>query len=897
MASNIKTAGVVEVAVKACHPTTAVLFEASALDRELKNPERSWEALLRAIESFATHYPAVLLKSPPAMMELGRACLIGVRQAPGAASRTKAAELLGVLLSGVTGEVMREGAEGIGRQVPDGMRLLMEELRPQPGVLWEHGRLFPSVQTLGRQVLLVAEDSSHPEAWYGLLDVLTELLLDMSRKKVEGEPAYDGRWDRSKAADLLEVGSLDAVRRERLDADLAWFADLKKDLLAGKRPGVDVFLELSVYASRDERESAWGAWFQAVTAKALAGELSAGMLRKLCMGIADQIEQVRDRRFLAKLAAIVRRVVPEVAAANGEAGLRTALNTCGRAIVLRLEREAGCGDVDAAFLDLQAGVGELVQRLLDRAECPETSEALDLGIRARTGPMRGHPVGCEDVVWRLTLAAGHPQVAEKLLLSLLSGFCLEDVLLRDHRRPGGLDHSVAPKGTPKGAAPMGTANYAAKSAAAQTAGESLAGLLGRSWEPHLRHLVRAVLRVAPLSPFHVGGATTRAHLLALDPEDRQDSYLYDLKERILSRAGLDNIVGVESVLCFWRTGEAAHLDGLISPESLAALPNQARDSHVEHIRTLIDGLSRHVPVEGGRDKAGVRWLAGMPETFYETGTLLKVAGFSGCSRQAVSLLSHLLQLYRSLVKKYEPADRAVSGSPGTDRADPDNSGAGDGDGDGGAEPEDLMKRSRRFLKQRRDLFKRMFVEGGPEEVEPIRHLESFDRELAVVRREDGCLEELANRTLGILDRNRLPLAGEVLGHMITHACLSGLGTQELQDIGTGLSDGQFVESEFFSLLSRVACQVASTRNRLAECLQPHVEDSAKRLLTNPLSRPAPAYQGLFVFHHHRGADRLAIELGDALIEDLLSADGSFLLLEDFIHRLRHLIEMGSGNTT
>jgi len=852
MASDRKTAGIIEAAVQAYHTTTAVLFEASALDRELKNPERSWEALLRAIESFATHYPAVLLKSPAAMMELGRACLIGARQAPGDAFRKKAAALLEVLLSGVTGEVMRSGAGGIGRQVPDGMRLLLEGLRPRPGVEGENRHLLPPLQALGRQVLLVAEDSSHPEAWYGLLDVLTVLLLDSSRKKVEGEPTYDGRWDHSKAADMLEVGALDAVRRERVAADLVWLTDLEKDLLAGKRPGVDVFLSLSAYESRDEREAAWQTWFQAVAAKAQAGELSAGMLRKLCLGIADQIEQACDHRFLAKLATIVRYVVPEVAAANGEAGLRTALDTFGKAIVLRLEREAGCGDVDVAFLNFRAGVGDLVRRLLDLADYAETSDAQDLGIRARTGPMRGHPVGREDVVWRLTVADGHPQVAEKFFLSLLSGFCLEDVLIRDDRRPGGAERST---------------------------GEALAGLLGRSWEPHLRHLVRAVLRVAPLSPFHVGGATTRAHLLALDPEEQQDFYLHDLKEQILSRAGPGNIDSVESVLNFWRTGEEAYLDSLINPESLAALPAQARDQHIEHIRTLLDGLSRHVPVEGGREKSGVRWLAGMPEAFYGAGTIIKVAGFEGCSSKAVALLHHLLLLYRSLVKKYERTDRAASGSPGTDRA-----------GDGGAEPEDLIERSSQLLQQRRDLCGQLFAEGGLEGVEPTLRLEAFDRELVGMRQEDGCLEELANRTLGVLDRDRLPLAGKVLGHMITHACLSGLGAQELEDMGTRLSDGQFVESEFFQLLSRVAWQVASARNRLAECLQPHVEDSARRLLSNPLSSPAPTYRGLFEFHRHRGADQLAIELGDALLEDLLSADGSFLLLEDFIHRLMHLIE-------
>ena len=117
MSSDKKAAGVIEQAVQAYHPTAAVLFEATALDRELKNPARSWEVLLRAIDSFAVHYPAVLLQSPAAMMELGRACIIGVRQAPGDATRTKAAAILEVLLSGVIGEVMREGAGGIDRQV------------------------------------------------------------------------------------------------------------------------------------------------------------------------------------------------------------------------------------------------------------------------------------------------------------------------------------------------------------------------------------------------------------------------------------------------------------------------------------------------------------------------------------------------------------------------------------------------------------------------------------------------------------------------------------------------------------------------------------------------------------------------------------------------------------
>jgi hypothetical protein len=169
-------------------------------------------------------------------------------------------------------------------------------------------------------------------------------------------------------------------------------------------------------------------------------------------------------------------------------------------------------------------------------------------------------------------------------------------------------------------------------------------------------------------------------------------------------------------------------------------------------------------------------------------------------------------------------------------------------------------------------------------------LELFDRELTLLRAEDGCLEELANRALAVLDRDRLPLAGQVLGHLLVHACLSGLGTGELESIASELAEERFVEADFFKLLSRAAWQVASVRNQLAESLQPHVEASTRRLLSNPLSRPAAAYAGLFDFHRLRGAERLTLELGGALLEDLLSADGSFLLLEDFIHRLMHLIE-------
>ena len=142
----------------------------------------------------------------------------------------------------------------------------------------------------------------------------------------------------------------------------------------------------------------------------------------------------------------------------------------------------------------------------------------------------------------------------------------------------------------------------------------------------------------------------------------------------------------------------------------------------------------------------------------------------------------------------------------------------------------------------------------------------------------------------MLDRDQLPLAARVFGHLLIHASLSGLGVAEWGDMGIGLVKGEFDQSEFFKLLSRVAWQVASVRNRLAGSLQPHVEASTRRLLSNSLSRPAEAYEGLFDYHRLHGAERLALELGGALLDDLLSADGSFLLLEDFTHRMMHLIE-------
>jgi len=90
-----------------------------------------------------------------------------------------------------------------------------------------------------------------------------------------------------------------------------------------------------------------------------------------------------------ELAAIVRRVVPEVATANAEAGLRTALDTLGKAIVARLEREAGSGDLDQVYFDLSTGVGELVRRLLGRADASEIEDLVELGIRSGTGPLAG----------------------------------------------------------------------------------------------------------------------------------------------------------------------------------------------------------------------------------------------------------------------------------------------------------------------------------------------------------------------------------------------------------------------------------------------------------------------------------------------------------------------------
>ena len=64
-------------------------YSVNLMDRELAAPVRSWEALHRGIASFVTAYPAVLLQAPPAILVLGRACVQGSQQAPGAVWRTR----------------------------------------------------------------------------------------------------------------------------------------------------------------------------------------------------------------------------------------------------------------------------------------------------------------------------------------------------------------------------------------------------------------------------------------------------------------------------------------------------------------------------------------------------------------------------------------------------------------------------------------------------------------------------------------------------------------------------------------------------------------------------------------------------------------------------------------
>lgn len=835
MEQPARQCGPVERAVRSHHPTESVLFEAGALDRELAaagragaalSPDASWEALIRSMQSFSSHYPAILLRAPEALDALGRACLEGMRQAPGVVLRERAASLLVDMLGRVVDEVQREGPDRVPGEVPATMDRLLGSLASDRRHAREHPRLEPLLLAFGKRVLLVGGEGVASEVWFALLGTATRLLLDVTLFRVEGEPFYDGRWDGTRLAQHLEVGMLGPVRRERLDADRQWLQDMRARLDTDAQSGTDVFLELSAYANRDHREQAWGAWFDAVAARALEGGLRPGVLEELGRALAGWIEQARDRRFLARLAAMLRRVAADVAAANGRAGLITALDTFGCAVTGRLREDAGRGEVDAALADLRATVVALLERLFALGERGDAGSSLVCGLQARTGPVLGRPFDRQDVVWRLRMLAAHPEPMDALLYDLLAGLCIEEVVLRD-------DVAEGP------AADTGEGRI-------DTLGAALADMLRRSWDGGRLHAVRALVRVTPLSPFHLGGASTRAHLLALASPVRTVSYLHDLTELVLSRSGPGNLQAVEQVLRFWQSGDTRHLDSLARPGSLAALPGHVREDDLDHVRELMARLARHAP---GAREGDIRWMARLPEAFYHEGTLVKVAGFAGCSSQALYLLVNMLHVYRDLFERYEGG--------GSRPPEPDRT------------PRQLLDHLERLTAQRRQMVAGLFAPGALDDLDPIGCLDAFGRELAVAAEVVRVCESLADA--GTDGDDLAPALARVL---VEQAALSGLPLGSLDD----------PDPLDAPAAARLLEASAAVRVRLADRLLPHVQDSVQRLRQNPLARPAAPYRRLFEGRADRPPEELAREAAGLLADELLAADGGLPVLERVLKR-------------
>lgn len=838
MNPHTRQAGPVERAVLGYHPTESVLLEAAALDRELAAARRTdqgaWEALIRSMVSFSTWYPAILLRAREALDVLGQACLDGVQQAPGMVLRNRAAGLLVDMLGRVLDEAQREGPDRVPGEVPAAMRRLLGRFGSGQRNARQHPELEPALLAFGKRVLVVGGEGYATTEWFALLDTVTRLLLDIIIFRVEGEPFYDGRWDATRRAQALEVDMLGPVRRANIEVDLEWLRAMRGKLEEGAQSGTDVFLELSAYANRDQREETWGAWFDAVATRAVEGGLRPGELDELSRGFADWIEQARDRRFLARLAAMLRRVAADVAAANGRAGLITALETFGCAITDRLELDAGRGEVDKALDDLRTTVVELLGRLLASAGRVESGPGMECGLRARTGPVLGVPFDRQDAIWRMRMVARHPSSMDALLYDLLAGLCLEEVVLRD---------DVAGAGEERG----------------DTVGAALADMLRRPWEGERRYAVRSLIRVTPLSPFHLGEASTRSRLLALASPSRSGSYLHDLQELVLSRPGPESLQAVEQVLRFWQSGDSSHLDNLADPASLAALPAQAREDNLEHVRELMARLERHAP---GAGEGGIRWLARLPDAFYSETTLIKVAGFPGCSSQALFLLVNMLHVYRDLVGKYEPGGKAADEPART--------------------PRQLLERLELLTGQRRELAGRLFTPGGLEGLDPIGCLDLFHRELDLAAEAGRVCETLAGLLPDVSGPEDRDAALALVGAMMTHASLSGLQLEgPREELGASGSRPERVGPA----LRRVLDEVESVRSRLAARLEPHVLGSVRRLRANPLARPADPYRRLFENRAAAPPEELAGRAALLLAEDLLSADGGLLLLEHYLRRL------------
>lgn len=835
----------IEEAVSAHNPGAAVLFEARTLDRELRSPKCSWDALIAGVTSFREYYPAILLRSPEAIEALGEACLKGADQAESVRDRMRCSAALVDLQKAVVTESAREGPGTLSPDIPRTLQDLVEGMSAVDELCLGHAHLFVPLLALGKQVVLVGDEGNPPEAWFSLLGRISGLLLQIARTRIKGEPFYDGRWDDAGLAASLDVDILDNVRIEQIEADLAWLAELEADLDAGRRPAMDVFLELDAYEHRDERAAAWREWFDKLSSKVASAGIAPRTLRLLCLGFADWIRQARDRGFLGRLAATLRRDAPGVAAANGEAGLLTALDTFGCAIIERLESESGRGEIDQAAEDLRAVVAKVIEMLAESGDGSVLARIADEAARLRTGPLTGSPFSRQDAIFRMLLLVRYPHMAESLLFSLLAGFSLEECMLREQadRRPGDdMDQAM-------------------------TVGRALCGLLRNEWPQELLHSVRAVLRVTPLSPFHLGGPTIRAHLLALDPGNRPGFYLHDMKERVLSRPGPEELEAVESVLRFWMSADASWLQSFIEPESMTSLASDLENGSIDSLRRILENLRRHAPVD---DKSGVGWLGNMPDAFYEANTLKKVAGFPGCDGQVFSQLVHLINIYRRLARKH--------GASAYKNIDP------------GETPGNLLNRAADLIKRRGQLQDRIFGAKSQEGSDSVECLDLFAEDLALMRGAESILEKLAGQGLGD-GRDESGVNTRVLACLLMNAARSGLCVAEFEGMADDLSGKEIEIAVLAEMLRRIAWLTASKRNALAAGIQPQVEDSIRRLLDNPLSHPAESYAELFEAHKKRGPEGLSIELSHVLVDDLLAADGGLPLLDDYTHRLLHFLEL------
>ncbi len=838
MPNDPRPPGPLQAAVEAHNPSQAVLYEARALERELGRVDRSWDAILPGIASFVDNYASILLHEPSALAALGQGCLDGVDHAPAVAQRARAASLLIGLLGAVSVEVQREGIDRIDRAIPTQMRTLVAELAERRPLPFDRGRLVPPMLDLGQQLVMMADEGAPPQLWFELLAEVNGLLLSITRQRVAGEPTYDGRWDAGPAAEQLDPSALDTVRVERIQADLDWLAGLDRTSGSGERSSAEVYLDLQSYESRDERQRCWQDWFERVAARAEAGAIDAGVLRQLCEGLADWIAGVEDRAFLAALAGILAEHVPTVVAGAGPRAGEVALETFGLAVAVRLEREAGRGETDLALESLRRLGAELVEVAVGDGQSARP-EALALGYRVRTGPVTGQPASAEDVMFRLGLAEKlGPAEAARTLLGLVVGFRLEQV------------HLSQTGSSPPGHSPVDQARRMV---------ESLAGLLGRQWPDELIWIVRTLLRAAPISPVELAGTSCRAHLIAMAPGDRKASYLHDLKARILGAPGSDNLGDIERVLGFWLDGRAERLDGLATPDSLAALAlSEVRD---QQIRRLLENLTAHVPVA---DAQGVRWLARLPTTLTDPDNLAKVAGFDGLAPEAASVLASLVCIYQILVQRYRPAGQPRLTELG-DTA--------------------LQDRADELLAQRAREHEMLFGSDGMAELTAFERLERFGRELALVRELDGVLEELALRWLARTEDGDEPASpAAVLGRMLTHAALSGLAPSSFGRAGEDLLGGRTGAGPG-PMVAGLLQDLAALRDRLRADLRPHVIDSVRRLHSNPLAAPSATYRHWLAEHRELPEDEIVDGLVAILVDNLLAGDGGGLMLEEYLKRL------------